>query len=236
MNYLRHVAAGLMVTLATIGGASAIPVAGSDSVLLGTVGTSPSTDLLTAAANGGTVTLSDLFWGRGSGDLADVPFLTAINPTSLTLTLAGLGAFGFTSADGNFVGSSSITVGTSTFLPVFTGSTGSVASGSETVGVYFVGAFTPRGAIASVDPDNMSVALTLNENGITRSSLGSFSGSATVAAPATDPFLPSPVPEPSPLLLFGTGLLGIAAVRSRHYVALRCPAWRSRRPRVAAWN
>jgi hypothetical protein len=234
MNYLRHVAAGLIATLATTGAAHAIPVAGSDSVLLGTVGTSPSTDLLSALANGGTVTLSDLFWGRGSGDLANIPFLTAINPTSLTLTPTGLGVFGFTSADGNFVGSPSITVGASTFLPVFTGSTGSVASGSETVGVYFVGAFRPLGAIATSDPDNMSVALTLNENGITHSSLGSFSGSATVAAPATDPFLSSPVPEPSSLSLFVTGLLGIAAVRSRHSIASPCLARGSRRLRIAA--
>ncbi len=219
MNYLRHVAAGLMAaTLATSGAAYAIPVAGSDSVLLGTVGTSPATDLLTSLANGGTVTLTDLLWGRGSGDLANIPFLTPINPTSLTLTPTGLGVFGFTSADGHFVGSPSIAVGTSTFSPAFTGSTGSVASGSETVGVYLVGSFIPQGTIGTAEPDNMSVALTLNENGITRSSLGSFSGSATVAAPATDPFLSLPVPEPSSLLLFATGLLGIAAVKSRHHL------------------
>jgi len=41
---------------------------------------------------------------------------------------------------------------TSTFFPEITDSTGSVAGGSETVGVYLVGTFTPDGAIGTLDP------------------------------------------------------------------------------------
>jgi hypothetical protein len=222
MMYFRHVAAGLITAFTMTGAAYAVPVAGSDSVILGILGTSPATDLLSSVANGGTITLSSLFWGTGSGDLAGIPFLTPIDPTTLTLTPTGLAAFTFTSADGTFVGSASITVGLNTFSPQYTGTSGSVAGGSETVGLYLVGTFTPAGTIGSLDPDNMSVALTLNENGITGSSspnLGSFSGSFTVAAPAVTPPAPPPpppVPEPLSVLVLGTGLLGLAAIRWRH--------------------
>ena len=195
----------------------AAPVTGSDSVLLVNVGSSPATDLLSSVANGGSITLDSLFWGGGSGDLALIPPGTAVSNTSLTLTQPGLAAFAFSSADGSFAGSPSVTVGLNIFSPKITGTSGSVADGSETVGLYLIGTFTPSGTTQGTDPDNMSIALTLNENGITGTStpnLGSFSGSFTVAAPAAIP-PPSPVPEPASMLLLGAGLLGLVAVRSK---------------------
>jgi len=60
----------------------------------------------------------------------------------------------------------------------------------------------------------MSVVRTLNKKGIAGSSLGSFSGSAAVAAPTTTPLSPPPVPLS--VVLLGTGRLGLAAIRSNH--------------------
>ncbi len=218
MVYLRHLAAGSFIALAMTSAADAGKVKGSDSIVSVNVATSPPKDLLSTLTNGGTITFDTMFWGTGSGSLAGIPSGTSIADTSLMLTTAGYDSFTFTSVDGSFAGAPSVTVGGNTYSPKNTGKSGSIAAGSETVGLYLVGTFTPAGSISSFAPDSMSIALTLNENGISSNKpagLGSFSASFTVATPATGPETVgnSAVPEPSSVVVLATGLLGLGAIR-----------------------
>ena len=205
------------------GQANATPIAGSDSVSIISTTTGAGHDLLTTLSSGGTVNMSSLFFGNGFGDFALIPTATPISNTSLTLS--ALGGFTFTSAYGTFTGAPSITVGSNTYASAITSTSGSAVSDTESISLYLVGTFTPAGSISSLDPDNASITMTLNETAsggaITDQHLGSISSSFTLAAPAASPLPPPPpppptgAPEPASVMLLGAALCGIAAARYR---------------------
>jgi hypothetical protein len=212
----------LVIFSVSAGQANATPIAGSDSVSIIATTTGAGHDLLTTLSGGGTVNMSSLFFGNGSGDFALIPTATPISNTSLTLS--ALGGFTFTSAYGTFAGSPTITVGSNTYTSTITSTSGSAASDTETISLYLVGTFTPAGSISSLDPDNASITMTLNETAsggpITDQHLGSISSSFTLAAPAASPPPPPPssptgVPEPTSVMLLGAALCGIAAAHRR---------------------
>jgi hypothetical protein len=203
------------------GQANATPIAGSDSVAIIATTTGAGHDLLTTLAGGGTVIMSSLFFGNGSGDFALIPIATPISNTSLTLS--ALGGFTFTSAYGTFTGSPTITIGSNTYTSAITSTSGSAVSDTESISLYLVGTFTPAGPISSLGADNASITMTLNETAsggpITDQHLGSISSSFTLAAPAASPqpppSSPTGAPEPASVMLLGAALCGIAAARHR---------------------
>jgi hypothetical protein len=198
--------------------AQATQITGSSPIQIG--GITPvggSGDLLSATSFNFTSTS----WHAGihaTGNFTSVPIGSAINNS--TLTFGSLGTYAFVSSNGDFTAAPSITVGTQTFTSAVVASSGSFASGSESLAVYLVGSFQPAGALAGFSSNNASETISFTETGITTTSLGSFSVSATFASPAAAPPstptpTPSPVPEPASLALLGVGLAGLGTIRRR---------------------
>jgi hypothetical protein len=72
--------------------------------------------------------------------------------------------------------------------------------------------------LSAFGSDNASETISFTETGITDSSLGSFSVSATFASPASAPPPPPPptdAPEPASIALIGAGLAGLGVARRR---------------------
>ena len=213
------IALALVVPAIVSTNAEAAQITGSSPISIG--GITPvggSGDLLTATSFNFTSTT----WHAGihaTGNFTAVPIGSGINNS--TLITGSLGTYTFVSSNGDFTAAPSITVGTQTFSAAVVASSGSIGSGSETLAVYLVGNFQPLGALAGLSSNNASETLSFNETGITTSSLGSFSVSATFASPAAAPPstpTPSPVPEPASLAMLGVGLAGLGAIRRRRKI------------------
>jgi PEP-CTERM motif len=204
----------LAVVPALVGGqAYAVPISGSAPLQIGGIipvgGTG---DLLSATSFNFTSTT----WHAGTHA---TPFFTLIpQGTAIgdsTLTLSSLGSYTFTSADGNFTAAPSMVVSGNTFTSKVVASSGSIAAGTESLSIYLVGNFVPAGTLSGFSSDNASETISFTETGITSTSPGSFSVSATFASPAAAPPGPPPVPEPASMALLGAGLVGLGAIRRR---------------------
>ena len=147
----------------------------------------------------------------GTGDLSGIPVLTGVtssgifypggalgelNPaTAFTFTITGYGTF------------------TETAAPVVE-SNGSTGTGASSVDLYLLGTFTPTvgGPLAGFSGGPASFDLAFNENG---NAIGGFSYGAV--GPLTSPPNASVTPEPSSLILLGTGLAGFAGAMRRKF-------------------
>ena len=227
-------AGGAVAAIALLGGTSlstmaqATPVSGSDSFVIFTTTTSGGLDIIGTINNLQSFNFSSIFFGSGAGDFSGVPSGTAVNSTVLSNTASGLGSFSLVSSAGTagfFTGAASINPSGTTLTSQLVSLTGSAASGTETASYYLVGSYTPgslnaNGGNPSPTIDNASLTLSLTETGVNANSLGSFSASLTLAAPAAAPppvVVPPPTttPEPASMVLLGFGLLGLGAVRKR---------------------
>lgn len=155
-------------------------------------------------------------WATGASNLSGLTVGDII--TSSTLSIGNLGAFSFTSNNGNFAAVPSMVIGGTTFNSAVVASSGSIASGSESLTIYLIGTFTPGGPLGTFDPNNASETISFTETGIGSGTFGSFSVSATLAAPASAPPAspPTDTPEPASMALVGAGLVGLGATRRRN--------------------
>ena len=142
------------------------------------------------------LTLTDGVWGvagNASGDFLGIqtggttPFAFGPDVISGTLDLASSGTHSFTSSEGDFTAYRTLpSVAPPTRQPLSEPPDRSPAA-PESLSIYLLGNFVPAGGLAGYGVNNASETLALTETGITQSSLGSFSVSATFAAPASAP-------------------------------------------------
>jgi hypothetical protein len=209
--------AGMLSLLSSFlcGGAYATPISGSSPIQIGGVMIAGGTgDLLTATAFG----LTSTTWHAGAHATQSFTLIPINTPIANSLLMVrNLGSYSFTSSDGTFTAVPRLVIGSSTFTSKIVASSGSIAAGTESLAIYLAGNFVPAGGLAAFTADNATETISFTETGITASSFGSFSVSATFASPVAPglPTAPAPTSEPASLAIFGAGLAGLGVITRR---------------------
>jgi hypothetical protein len=133
-------------------------------------------------------------FGTGTGQLGDIPGNTDITGSTSIFPSGPNGGNGtaFTLTFGDY-GTFTETVDPQLIVEAIN------RTSSRTI-LYLLGTFTPGPSFSGFDPNDASIIISFTNTG------GVYSGSGTLSTPAAS-FIPI-IPEPSSLVLFGTGMLG----------------------------